>query len=305
MQLTQKIKGNHSLTEGEQVAVDLKTQMNLVNARSYFPKYRIEEILLRQKKYELWRMEKSNRFTVPKGLVKFTPSGASKCKRELFYKALRMEQINENSPFNNRWTRNSTAVHEAVQRDLLYAPALLDKPFFNIQMVDKGEFGMLPAWEKNIESYKIIEHKGIKFVVSGMMDGLLTHTESGKTYGFEFKTKSNDNYQVHKMNKPNPKHVQQCVAYSLLFETPDGKPVDDYLLSYEAVPKDKWQAGSSALEDIKIFHVHITQRQKTSLLNKFASVAEMVETGELPDKETSKCLFCPYKVICLSGGLGD
>jgi CRISPR/Cas system-associated exonuclease Cas4 (RecB family) len=291
-------------TEGEIIADQFKAQINMVNSKSYFPKYEVEEILLREKQFELWRMEKDNRFKVPHDLVKFTPSGASKCKRELFYKALRMEQDEvQNRPFNNRWTRNSTAIHGAIQRDILYTPYLLPNPNFTIHFTDsfKDQFGLLPAWEKNIETYKKLEHNGVEFYVSGMMDGLLNHTKSGKTYGFEFKTKTNDSWQVHKMNKPSPAHVQQCVAYSLLFEDSEGNPVNDYLLTYEAVPKDKWGSGTTALEDIKVFHVEVTERQKNSLKKKWSEVARMVADGELPKQETSKCLFCPYKTICLGG----
>ena len=157
--------------------LDIQKHFDLINEKSYFPKYKVEEILLRQQQYELWRMEKGNRFTVPEGLVKFTPSSASKAKRDLFYKALKVKpDESTNAPFNNRWTRNSTAIHGTVQRDLLYGNHMFKEPLFTVNMVDKGEFGLLPAWEKNIEAYKIIEHKGVKFVVSGMMDGILKHT---------------------------------------------------------------------------------------------------------------------------------
>jgi CRISPR/Cas system-associated exonuclease Cas4 (RecB family) len=288
------------LTEGDEVANQLKLHMNMINQKSYFPKPEVEEILLRQKQYELWRME--NRFKTPEGLVKFTPSGASKCKRELFYKALRMKQKSDNAPFNNRWTRNSSAIHEATQNDLLYAKWLMENPLFTVNMVENENFGLLPAWEKNIETYKIYEHKGVKFVVSGMMDGLLNYEKTDKTYGFEYKTKTNDNYQVHKLKKPAPHHVSQCVSYSLIFDDENGDPLKDYILTYEAVAKDKWGSGVSALDDLKTFHVEVSERQRTNMLNKFAEVAEKVYNGELPDQERSKCLFCPFKHICLTGG---
>lgn len=278
----------------------LKGQMNLINSKSYFPKKEAEEILLRQKQFELWRMEKGNRFTVPKGLVKFTPSGASACKRNLFYKAIGCKQDeSDNAPYNNRWTRNSTSVHEATQRDILYAPFLLEKPNFTVNMIEKEGFGLLPAWEKVVEDYRVITHKGVTFVVSGMMDGLLTYEKDGTTIGFEFKTKSTNNQQIVKMKKPSASHIQQCVAYSLIFKDKNGEPVNDFLITYEAVAKDEWRAGRYAVEDIKTFHVQVTERQKTNLLNKFAEIASAVENGELPNKEVSKCLFCPYKSRCL------
>lgn len=162
-------------------------------------------------------------------------------------------------------------------------------------MVDIEGFGQLPAWEKNIEAYKVIEHKGVKFVVSGMMDGLLTHTPTGKTVGFEFKTKTNDATQIVKMTKPSDAHIKQCVAYSLIFEDEKGDPVRDYLLTYEAVPKDKWLAGDFAMQDVRAFHIHVTDRQRNNLLNRFAEVAECVANGELPELEKSKLMFSDYK----------
>lgn len=244
-------------------------------------------------------MKKENRFQVPKRFSKFTPSSASKCKRELYYKIKKMEQEDENQPYNNRWTRNSTAVHEAVQRDMLYAEKFIDSPDFSIQMIETEQFGSLPAWEKQIENYKIHRHDDQEFVVSGMMDGLLTHNPTGKTYGFEFKTKTNSSDQVHKMTKPAQHHIQQATTYSLIFEDETGRPLRDFFLVYEAVPKDKWGAGVIAWEDLKVFHVHITDRQRNNMLKKFAEVAKMVDDGELPDRQRSKCMFCPFKKICL------
>lgn len=274
----------------------IKNHFNMINANSYFPKYEPEEILLRQNQFGLWRMKKENRFRVPKGVVKFTPSSASKAKIDLFYKALRVEEDDSlNAPFNNRWTRNSTAIHDAVQRDLLYAPYLLENPLFTVNTVNKNGFGELPAWEKALESYKVHEHNGKQFVISGMMDGILTYQKDGTTVGFEYKTKTNDAWQVHNMKKPSPAHIKQCVAYSLVFETPEGEPINDYLLTYEAVPKDKWLAGATALNDIKAFHIHVTERQKKNLLDRFADVVEHVETGEIPEIEKSKIMFSPYK----------
>lgn len=280
-------------TRASELEYALKAQFDMVNASSYFAKYEVEEIILRQAQYELMRIK--NRFEVPKQYVKFTPSSASKCKRELFYKAVRAKKDKQqNYPFNNRWTRNSTSIHQAVQRDLLYSKYLLENPSFVPKMVEKEGFGLLPAWEQIIEDYKIIRHNGVEFIVSGMMDGMLQYKD-GSTVGFEFKTKTHNNMQVHKMTKAKAEHIQQCVTYSILFG------IDEFVLFYESVPKDNWVAGAAALEDIKPFYIKVTDAQRKRMLNKFAEVAAMVETGELPEQQRSKCLFCPFKTICLEG----
>ena len=57
-----------------------------------------------------------------RGLVTFSPSSASKCERELYYKAMKEEKDEQPFlPFQRRWMRNGSAVHAAVQHDLLFA----------------------------------------------------------------------------------------------------------------------------------------------------------------------------------------
>ncbi|WP_052366487.1 PD-(D/E)XK nuclease family protein [Geomicrobium sp. JCM 19055] len=130
------------------------------------------------------------------------------------------------------------------------------------------------------------------------MDGLLTYKEDGSTIGFEFKTKSNTPSQVKNIKEPQPSHIQQCVAYSLLFD------VDEFLLVYEGVAKSKWSSNDEAYPDTKAFYVRPTEREKTWLLDKFAEVTRNVEDGELSRPDYSKCLFCPYKTICEEYGSG-
>lgn len=281
---------------------DMFTHMNMINAKSYFPQHKTEEILMRQQQFQLMRLKKENRFSTPKGLPVFRPSSASKSKRELYYRAMGYPRDEETTmPYNNRWTRNSTFIHDAVQRDLLYANELLDNPMFTVQMMDKGEYGMLPAWEQTVQNYKVIQHRGVEFVISGMMDGILTYNKTGESIGFEYKTRSNDAWQVHNMKQPSPWHIAQCTAYSLLFETAEGEPLTDYLLTYEGVAKDKWQAGATALRDVKAFHVKISERRRQNMLNRFADVVDAIEAEELPKPEPSRCFFCQYKSQCGGG----
>jgi CRISPR/Cas system-associated exonuclease Cas4 (RecB family) len=288
--LTRKISVD--TTRGAELENALKGQFNMLHTLNYFDDYEIEKMLLKQKEYELHLIK--NRLKLPKGLVHFSPSGADKCKRELFYKAVRMRKDEQQQyPYQKRWTRNSTAVHEAVQRDILYMNKHLINPSLKIDFVET-KYGLLPAWEKNIQTFKIIEHNGVSFVLNGMMDGILNYKDGSKV-GFEFKTKSVMPDRVQKLSKPANSHKLQTVGYSLLFG------MDEFILMYESVAKDEWKAGSSAYDDLKPFYNKVTERQKKSLLDKFAEVAQMVYDGELPDKQTSKCMFCPYKSSCLGG----
>lgn len=273
---------------------ELRGQFNLLHSIDFFPDYKIEKLLLDQKQLELGYIK--NRFFVPKDLPQFSPSSVAKCRRELFFKSNKVEQDEQaRFPYQRRWTRNSTAVHEAVQRDLLYMEKELPNPAFTVKRMEEGKAKGLPAWEKNIQQYKLIEHNGQKFYLYGMMDGVLNY-KGEKEVGFEFKTKSTKQDSAVKLKAVNPAHKQQAIAYSILFG------VDEFMFMYESVAKDEWRAGQTAYDDFKIFHIKVTEKQRTKLLDKLAETCEMIENGQLPDKETSKCFFCPYKSRCMEGG---
>lgn len=224
-----------------------------------------------------------------KGVVMFSPSGASKCPRELALKAFKAKKDEQTSyPYQRRWTRNSTAVHRATQRDLLYAERLPNARF-KVARTDEGR----PAWERNIAKVVKITHKGVTFEVYGMVDGFLDYKD-GSRVGFEFKTKSTTIAAVgdYKMRECSPDHRLQTVAYSLLFG------IDEYLIVYESVAKDGWMKGAQARADMRAFYVKVTDADREALLDKWAAIAEAYYNGEIPNPDFSKCLFCPYKTRC-------
>lgn len=252
----------------------------------------IESLLLRQMEHEVNLIGKAPKY--PEDIVKFNPSGASKCPLELYFRAIEVEPVEDDKyPYHDRWTRNSTAVHEAIQRDLLYAEKVLKNPKFTVVRTAEG----LPAWEKNILRWKVFEHNGQRFIINGMMDGILKYTPEDMVVGFEFKTKSNTIGQVgnYKMKDATESHKLQCVAYSLLFG------IEDYVIMYESLAKDGWNKGIEAKQDIRAFHFHVTEEMRTALLDKFAHVASCVENGIEPEQEPDKCLFCPFKYLCHEG----
>lgn len=230
------------------------------------------------------------------GVIMFSPSSASKCERELFLKAAKQRKDAQTTfPYQRRWTRNSTAVHRAVQKDLLYAEKVLSRPRFMVERTAEGR----PAWEKNIAQVVQIEHRGVKFQLYGMMDGILRYQEDGSRVGFEFKTKSTTIAAIgdYKMREASPDHVTQCSAYSLLFG------VDEFLLTYESVAKDDWKKGADARPDMRAFYIKVTDEDRQRLLDKFAYVAEMFYNGAVPHPDYMKCLFCPFKGRCAEIGL--
>ena len=166
---------------GNEIATAIIDQFQDYHSRQSRPVKAVEKILLNQKKmeYELLGIQSPRPATYI-----FSPSGASKCARELYFKALKTKTEDTNQPYHRRWTRNSTAVHEVVQKDLLYMSKVFKNPDFTVKMKENG----LPAWEENLKTFVKIEHDGVEFAVLGMMDGILEYKD-GSEIGFEFKTK--------------------------------------------------------------------------------------------------------------------
>lgn len=271
---------------GLELAGALYNQFNEFHSKRQWDDPQIEDLLVRQRVYE---MDNEGWFD-SKGLVLFSPSSASKCERELCLKAMKAQKDEQIMfPYQQRWVRNSSAVHEAVQRDLLYMSKKMKDPSFKVVFNEDG----LPMWEKNNAQYNEIEHNGIRFAIAGMMDGVLEYKD-GTHIGFEFKTKSNSVAQVghYKMKDVADYHRLQCVAYSLLFD------IDEFIIMYEAVAKDQWFKGEEARTDIRTFYVKVKEQEKVELLDKLARVTEAVQRDELRPCQPDKCMFCEYKNIC-------
>ena len=271
---------------GNEIASDIISQFQEYHSKQSRDVKEIERILLKQKhlEYDLIGVK-----TPRPATYIFSPSGASKCNRELYYKAIKTKTVDTNQPYQRRWTRNSTAVHEVVQKDLLYMGMTMKNPNFTVKLKENG----LPAWEDNLKTFVSVEHDGVEFAVLGMMDGILNYKD-GSEVGFEFKTKTNSIAQVgnYKMKAPAPYHLDQCTAYSILFG------MSEFILMYEAVSKDQWHKGVDAKMDIRAFYYKVTEEAKNELLSKFATVVKAVEAGEVPPMQPDKCIFCSYKHLC-------
>ncbi|WP_214796524.1 MULTISPECIES: hypothetical protein [unclassified Exiguobacterium] len=290
----------NTMGRGEELAEAIVKHFDEINSFDFWEDKEIEKLLLRQKEFEISRMGKG--LDYPREFTRFTPSSSDSCKRMLFFKHLKApKDETQMTPQQKRWVKNSTGVHEYRQRDLLYAEKLLKNPAFKVVRIDDPDNPArhgLPSWEKPLETYRIVEHKGAKICVSGMMDGILEYKDGSKI-GFEFKTKSNSVADIKALKAPAPSHKKQCIAYSILFG------IDEFVITYESVAKDKWGKGILARDDMKAFYIKVTERQRKQLLDKWTEVDENVQTGELPDGDTTKCLFCPFKEVCgtYSGGI--
>lgn len=274
---------------GQRLAGALYNQMNDLHSVDFYPNYEIESLLLRQKEHDLEKMKNFER--LPEGLISFSPSSASACARGLVFKANKEEKDEViRFPYQRRWTRNSSAVHEAVQRDLLYCEKVLKNPIFTVERLESG----LPAWEQNIKTAKVIVHNNVQFIINGMCDGILNYTPDGSRVLFEFKTKSTTIGTVgtYKLKGVQEEHRIQAVAYSILFG------VDEVVFMYESVAKDGWTKGAEAKVDFRTFYVKITEEDRQKLLDRLSDIALDYYMNYLPEKETEKCFFCTYKEAC-------
>lgn len=273
---------------GQRLAGALYNQMNDLHSVDFYSNYEIESLLLKQKEHDLDKMKNFER--LPEGLISFSPSSASACGRGLVFKANKEEKDEViRYPYQRRWTRNSSAVHEAVQRDLLYCEKVLKNPIFTVERLESG----LPAWEQNIKTAKVIEHNGVKFVLNGMCDGILNYTSDNSKVLFEFKTKSTTIGTVgtYKLKGVQEEHRIQAVAYSILFG------VDEVVFMYESVAKDGWTKGAEAKVDFRTFYIKITEEDRKELLDRLSRIAEQYYAKEIPAKEDN-CFFCQYKTAC-------
>ena len=285
-EVTEQVSERGKLLSGK-----LYNSFNTLHATDYYEDVEIEKLLLKQREMEVKNITKPHLPPEAKDMVYFSPSGASKCNRELYFKAKKYTKDEMPFyPYHKRWTRNGTAIHEAVQRDLLYIEKHVPDAPFKVARNDEG----MPMWEETIKTYKVIEHDGVQFGLYGMSDGILVHQEDNTKVGFEFKTKSTTVGAVgnYKMKDAQEGHKIQCTAYALLFG------IYEHLIVYESLAKDKWTANADAKLDLRVFYHQVKPEDVNALLDKYAYITRCVETETIPPKESDKCLFCPYKGVC-------
>lgn len=276
-----------------ELAGGLAKQLDVLHSMDFFPSKEVEGLLLKQKQFEYDQIGKKINF--PQGVIQFSPSSANKCERELYFKAKRGAKDDVvKLPFQKRWTRNSSQIHEATQRDLLYCEQLVpDRTFDVCRLANNG----LPAWEKNIQKMKKFNVNGVEFLLFGMCDGLLKHRVDASVVGFEYKTKSTTYSAISyfKLKEPQADHKAQAVAYSLLYG------VDEFVFCYETVAKPPWKTTAEETAkkpDIRTFYLKVTEEDRQALLSRFERVATQFYNNQIPAKEEDKCIFCQFKTLC-------
>jgi hypothetical protein len=252
--------------------------------------YKLDTQILKWKMEEMTDGKSNLRGTFEDDIPVFSPSGVSASERDLFFKLVKAEEDPQQfTPQQRRWVKNGSAIHDRMQRDLLYIEKYLENAPFEVLRTKEGK----PAWERNTRTVKQFEHNGEKFQLYGMVDGMLYYKPEKKRIGYDFKTKSTTIATVgdYKLKVPQENNVLQMVAYSLMFD------VDEYIIHYESLAKDNWTKGAEARNDFKVFHIKITDEMKTELLDKLARVTKAVRTKTLPDREPENEIFSNYKTL--------
>lgn len=229
----------------------------------------IEELLLKQKEHEIELLKKGKSYP---NLPRFSPSAMNKCDTALFRVANKIKLPPQKLyPYNRRWTRAGSAVHEYSQRDMLYMEKVLQNPRFTVK---RNEIG-LPFWEKNVATYREFNHNGQTFLISGMLDGMLVDNITGQDVLFEKKTKSTTKQQTgtYLMKGPQEGHIKQGTAYACLFmDNPYADEDLTEIFEYENLSRDNWNKGADAVPDLRTFQHKITLEDRMELLDRLAYI---------------------------------
>lgn len=237
----------------------------------------------------------------------FAPSASTKCKRELYTKALRNDKgyplykrdSRDWKPHQRRVTALGTAIGDWLQWEIL----LMERHFKKFTGKDprfifaKTEDGY-PLMEDFAYVSHEVEQDGQIFSLNGTTDGILVDTHTGEKVMLEIKSKqetpSKTNYT--QMQEPKDAHVKQVTCYSEMYG------VENAIIVYVNAAKPKWFADDETLEkspDVRAFDVHVSQSMRDNVFEYFASIRNCVDEGKPPLPELAKWQFNDYKTAII------
>ena len=224
----------------------------------------------------------------PRPEIAFSPSGVTKCARELYY--MHSDVTPDDEPlvaWRQRVPRNGEAVHTATQRDYLEMEQKLRDAGVPVK------FRFLEAEISGERSYIV---GGRKVTLRGRCDGQIgvlgDNGEVIETIGLEIKTKDRmvNLNKVRKSGEPQSEHRQQAIAYALMWG------IQKWLFAYESLQKPSW--GDVDKPDQFYVLIEVNREQAKALLLRLARVVEQIETRTLPPPELDHCGFCQFKTQC-------
>lgn len=290
-----------STSLGNQMIADFLTMLDAWHAASEV--YDDELDVQIHKWYADFLKDHSRKVWPTRDVPYFSPSSANSCHRALYEKMRGAKRdITGIQPHQRRWAQLGTAVGDSIQRDILFIEKHFESkvgtaPKFRLERNGYNE----PMFEDFAKKSHVVEHKGKQFSLFGTCDGILLYqTEDGEVIrmGLEIKSKQTTSTKTshYSMRAPETSHIKQCVAYSLMYE------VDHYIILYVNASKKSWSLTDEEYAknpDIRAFHVHITERDKQTLLDELTDVMQAVEDGNPPPIDPEKWLFNSYKTAIL------
>jgi len=231
----------------------------------------------------------------------FSPSAATACPRELFYKAKRAPKDSfRKQPHQGRWTSIGTAIGGIIQRDILAMERNLEDKTgaasrFRFERTAKG----FPMFEEFAKKNHPVTHGNKSFYLFGLPDGIMEYTtESGEVIrvGLEVKSKQSTpaRTSLYSMKQAEGKHVKQCVCYAEMYN------VDYYVILYVNAAHKGWTISDEDYRknpDIRAFGLQITDGDKTQVFDRFVKVLDSVERNEPLPLDIDNFTFNSYKEI--------
>lgn len=224
----------------------------------------------------------------------FSPSSANSCPRELYLKNMGAEKDSEEIvPHRTRWQNIGTLIGDMIQKDVLLMEKHKEDSRFGF-IKDENNF---PMFEEFAYTSKEIEYNGNKFHLIGTTDGIMSYKNKTKV-GLEIKSKQTtySSTGYFSMKEADPKHVAQCVAYSLMYN------VEYWVICYVNASKKGWNMSEEDVAkypDVRTFGIYVTDDMKISLLNYLSSIVDDIKAKEMPALDITKWTFNNYKEACL------
>lgn len=229
----------------------------------------------------------------------FSPSAATACPRELYYKAKRAPRDNfRKQPHQGRWQEIGTNTGDIIQRTVLAMERNLEakagiSPRFRFERTAKGE----PMFEEFAKKNHPVTFAGKSFYLFGAPDGIMEYrTDDGELVrvGLEVKTKQTTPARTsdYSMRGPDDSHVQQAVCYAEMYG------VDYYVILYVNTAHKGWNMSEEDYAknpDIRAFGIHVTGDMKAEVFSHFVDVLEAVEANEPPTLDLDKFTFNGFK----------
>lgn len=229
----------------------------------------------------------------------FSPSWATKCPREIFYrKQGAPKDIHPKPPHQTRWQRIGTVIGDMVQRELLsiernFEKHTGNKPKFVFERNPNGT----PMFEDFAGKNYLVEHNGEKFYLYGKPDGIMRYvTDDGEIIrvGLEIKSKqeSPSKTSVRSMKQAGYAHEIQTNLYALMYD------VDYYVILYQNASKRKWDMTEEEYKDfpdVRAFCRKISEYHREPTLDRLAQVTKALREGVPPKLDLDGWKFNEYK----------